>query len=62
MQIAIWYLEAMAVFIAGLYAQERWHIFGWLANWAWDQVLAVWCAMMRHTGDPAYTYKPQRYV
>lgn len=62
MQVAVWFIEAMAVFIAGLYAQERWNIFGWLANWAWDQILAVYCAMMRHTGDPAYTYKARRYA
>lgn len=55
------YVELMVVYVAGIYAHERWNIFSKIANLAWDLVLAAWCAMMRHTGDPVYTYKARRY-
>lgn len=61
MQIAVWYLETMAVLLAFVMAEEHWKVGTRVANLLYDLILQAWCAMMRHTGDPIYTYQPKRY-
>lgn len=61
MQVAIYYLWTMAALLASVLVEEKWKVFTALANICYDLLLTCWCAMMRHTGDPIYTYQPKRY-
>lgn len=61
MQVAIWYLETMAFFLASVMVEEKWKVYTKLMNVLYDQLLKMWCMMMRHTGNPIYTYQPKRY-
>lgn len=61
MQVALWYMEVNLVFLIMLWVEERTKIFSVAADKAYDKLLEVWCRMMRHTGDPIYTYQPRRY-
>ena len=61
MEEALWFIWLMALGLMSLLAQEQWAIYTRLANFAYDTVLAWWCMMMRHTGDPIYTYQARRY-
>lgn len=61
MQVALWYWEVMLVFLVSLWVEERWKMFSWIADKSWDGMLAVWCRMMAHTGDPIYQYKGRRF-
>lgn len=61
MEVAVIYIELMAFFLASLLAEEHWKVFSRLLNLGYDSVLWCWCAMMRHSGDPIYTYRARRY-
>lgn len=60
-EVAIAYLWTMAVLLGSVMVEEQWKVGTWLANLVYDLMLKAWCAMMRHTGDPIYTYQPRRY-
>lgn len=62
MQVIGWYYGISALHLVGIWLQQRYRIFNKIAEAAWDGILWCWSAMMRHTGDPAYTYKPRRYA
>lgn len=61
MDVALWYMGLMAIYLIALWLNEMTGWYGKLVNLSWDLLLSAWCAMMRHTGDPAYTYQPRRY-
>lgn len=61
MDVALWYMGLMAIYLIALWLNEMTGWYGKLGNLCWDLLLSAWCAMMRHTGDPAYTYQPRRY-
>ena len=61
MSFAVWYSTAMLSILAVLWLQERFRVGSLLANLVYDLLLTAWCAMMRHTGDPIYSYRARRY-
>jgi hypothetical protein len=61
MEVAVWYVELMAFFLASVLAEEHWKVYSRLLNLGYDSILWCWCRMMRHTGDPIYYYQPRRY-
>lgn len=61
MGVAGWFAAAMIVVLAVAWLQET---TGWpmtAADWVYDRILSVFCAMMKHANDPRYDYQPRRY-
>jgi hypothetical protein len=61
MEVAAAFVVMMAVYLMGLLAEEQWKVFTRLTNMIYDGLLACWCMMMRHTGNPIYRYKGRRF-
>jgi hypothetical protein len=62
MDVAGWFAALMVVVVATAWLQTTTKIPGRMAEWAWELVLKVFCAMMRHSGDPAYAYKGRHFA